>query len=94
MKLKGKKHKWFIRLGTGITTVLGGAVGNYIGGAITSLYAKGGKTAAVNKGIAKTFAKYTKASLTKTKGKGWKLNFKKYTLRIMNKEEEKNYLRS
>lgn len=95
MKLKGKKRKWFIRLGTGITTVLGGAVGNYIGGAITSLYAKGGKTAAVvNKGIAKTFAKYTKASLTKTKGKGWKLNFKKYTLRIMNSGGgRKNYLR-
>ncbi|MBS7006937.1 DNRLRE domain-containing protein [Anaerostipes sp.] len=96
MHLKGKKRKWFIRLGTGITTILGGAVGNYVGGAITSLYASGGKAAVIiNRGVAKTFAKYARASLSQAKsGKGWVLKFRKYTMRVMSSGGgRKNYMR-
>ena len=67
LHLKGKKRRWFIRLGTGVTTVLGGMAGNYFGEAIASIYASGGASATtLNTGVAKMFTKYARGTIKRT----------------------------
>ena len=96
---KGKKRKWFINLGTAVMTVLGGAVGNYVGKAMVALYAKGGSVAStLNYATAKMFRKYLKGSIKSAKGSGWIIKFyrgsKEFTLRVMNSGGgRKNYMR-
>ena len=59
-----EKRRWFIRLGTGVTTVLGGMAGNYFGEAIASIYASGGASATtLNTGVAKMFTKYARGTI-------------------------------
>ena len=96
LHLKGKKRRWFIRLGTGVTTVLGGMAGNYFGEAIASIYASGGASATtLNTGVAKMFTKYARGIIKgSNRGIGWNIKFKKYTLRIMTRGGGRtNYMR-
>jgi len=96
LHLKGKKRRWFIRLGTGVTTVLGGMAGNYFGEAIASIYASGGASATtLNTGVAKMFTKYARGTIKESnRGIGWNIKFKKYTLRVMTKGGGRtNYMR-
>ena len=75
-----EKRRWFIRLGTGVTTVLGGMAGNYFGEAIASIYASGGASATtLNTGVAKMFTKYARGTIKESnRGIGWNIKFKKY----------------
>ena len=91
-----EKRRWFIRLGTGVTTVLGGMAGNYFGEAIASIYASGGASATtLNTGVAKMFTKYARGIIKgSNRGIGWNIKFKKYTLRIMTRGGGRtNYMR-
>ena len=96
LHLKGKKRRWFIRLGTGVTTVLGGMAGNYFGEAIASIYASGGASATtLNTGVAKMFTKYARGTIKESnRGIGWNIKFKKYTLRVITRGGGRtNYMR-
>ena len=65
-----EKRRWFIRLGTGVTTVLGGMAGNYFGEAIASIYARG-TIKESNRGIGWNikFKKYTLRVITRGGGR-------------------------
>ncbi len=92
---KGSKRKWFIGLGTAVTTVIGGVLGHYIGKALIALYSKGKVFAdTLNKAIAKSIAKITRVSFSVAKGEGYKLTFGKYVIRIMTSSKRvNNYIR-